>query len=69
MSFKDEFLQDIVDGYNDRVNEQTVRPRMEVCPFEDDFSNWVAGHQEKKRAIICNSPEFMNTPFCGTGCH
>ena len=69
MSFKDEFVGLIDDGFGSRVDSQDCRPAMEVWPEEDDFERWVAWHEDPTRAVICRTPEFKNMPFCGSGFH
>ena len=69
MAIRDEFLDGIERGLGDRVDGANVRPNIEVWPEEDDFSRWVAAHQEKVRSIICRTPEFADTPHCGRGFH
>lgn len=69
MEFKDEFIEDVVGGLTDRIAYMDMRPMVEMWPGEDDFAEWVASHQVRERAVICSTPEFKDTPFCGTGCH
>ncbi|MDA8407679.1 MAG: hypothetical protein M0T73_12605 [Deltaproteobacteria bacterium] len=69
MSATSEFLGNINDGLGQRIEEQNVRPSVEVWPDEDDFGRWVAAHRDPVRSVICNAPEFADTPFCGRGIH
>jgi hypothetical protein len=67
--FKREFINDINSNLAQRIDAAADRPMVEVWPFEDEDSHWIASHQQKERAVICDSPEFRDTPFCGTGAH
>jgi hypothetical protein len=68
-NMKEEFLTEVNDYLEARIEEQGMRPRIEVCPADDDYARWVAYHEAKDRAVICSTPEYKDTPFCGTGCH
>ena len=69
MDIKEEFTKKVKDNLEDRIENSAMRPTMEVWPGEDDFAHWVAYHKAKDRAVICNSPEYKDTPFCGGGSH
>ena len=69
MSIRDDFIRDINDGLGQRIEAQNNRPDIEVWPDEDDFGRWVAAHRDRVRSVICGSPEFADTPFCGRGFH
>jgi hypothetical protein len=69
VSVKSEFIDTVNDSYEDRVNSVDFRPNVEVWPEWDDDSRWVAEHERKARAVICATPEFADTPFCGRGHH
>lgn len=69
MAIKTEFEKKIKDTVGDRIENQGMRPEIEVRPVEDDFGHWVASKEARERAVICNSPEYKDTPFCGTGHH
>ena len=69
MTIKEEFTSKIEDKLEDRIENAGMRPTIEVWPGEDDFAQWVASHKAKDRAVICNSPEYKDTPFCGRGSH
>jgi hypothetical protein len=58
----------IEEGKNDRFNEQLARPGVEVWP-DDEFALWIMRHSDPARSVICSTPEFANTPFCGVGQH
>jgi hypothetical protein len=68
-STKKDFLTKLSSNLDERIEEQEMRPRIEVWPGDDDFAHWVAYHEAKERAVICSTPEYKDTPFCGTGCH
>ncbi|HMK33901.1 MAG TPA: hypothetical protein VK463_02460 [Desulfomonilaceae bacterium] len=67
--FKREFTNDIEVQLSDRIEERSVRPHVEVWPFDDEDAQWYASHSDKSRAVICNTPEFRDLPFCGSGFH
>ncbi len=67
MSFKDEFLSFIRKNQAERFENAASRPLVEVWP--DDDSDWVASHEDPVRQILCMTPEFESTPFCGRGYH
>jgi hypothetical protein len=69
MDYKDEFLREVNDTFVARVEEQSIRPGVEVWPGEDDDAEWVASHERRTQAVVCNTPEYKDTPFCGTGYH
>ena len=66
---KDEFVARIHEGLEVRNDSLNLRPTIEVWPAEDDFGHWVAYHEAKERAVICNTPEYKDTPYCGSGSH
>ncbi len=67
--FKREFTNAIEQNLDERIENRNARPEMEVWPQEDEFGQWVASHENRTRSVICNSPEFRDTPHCGTGEH
>jgi hypothetical protein len=67
MSIKEDLLKSISGDLDRRNEERDMRPLVEVWP--DDFDMWVASHEHKDRSVICNTPEFENTAFCGLGYH
>ncbi len=69
MSIRDDFTNDVKSGAGDRIESASYRPNIEVWPEEDDFGKWVASHQDKVRMVICASPEFADSPYCGRGHH
>jgi hypothetical protein len=62
-------MAEVNNNLDARIEEQGMRPHVEVWPADDEFGRWVAYHKAKERAVICTTPEFQDTPFCGTGCH
>ena len=68
-TLKEEFLTEVNGNLEARIEEQGMRPHIEVWPADDEYARWVAYHEAKDRAVICNTPEYKDTPFCGTGCH
>jgi hypothetical protein len=67
--FKKDFNMQLRERLNERIESQNSRPSVEVWPFEDDFGHWTASHENQARAVICETPEYKDTPFCGTGYH
>lgn len=69
MSLKTEFVREIQDRLDERIDEAGERPTIENWPDEDDFAKWIAYHSPHERPVICATPEFKDTPFCGPGYH
>ncbi len=69
MKIQDEFVEAIKSGLDDRIGESNFRPQVEVWPEEDDFGRWVASHEGRVKGILCQTPEFGSSPFCGRGMH
>ncbi len=67
--FDEDFVRNIDVNLRDRIDNEGMRPTVEVWPADDDFARWVASKEAKARAVICTTPEFKDTPFCGSGCH
>jgi hypothetical protein len=61
MSTKDEFMEEIKN-----IGKRDNRPFIEVWP-DDEFADWVSRHTDKVRNVICHTPEFSATPYCGVG--
>lgn len=66
MSFKKDMMNEIRDGEELRIRNGNDRPSVEVWP-DDEFAEWVLAHEDGVRNIICNTPEFRATPYCGVG--
>jgi len=69
MSMREDFVEAVKGGLAARVEAQETRPNIEVWPEEDDFGRWVASHGDQVMAVICETPEFKDSPFCGRGYH
>ncbi len=69
MAIREEFVDGINEGFGDRIEGANHRPSVEVWPEEDDFGRWVASHEEPVRTVICGTPEFADSPYCGRGYH
>jgi len=67
MSLKNELEESLNRTLDERIFEQGSRPVIEFLP--DDFDLWVASHEDRVRAVLCSTPEFESTPFCGSGLH
>jgi hypothetical protein len=67
--FRADFVDSIRGTADARANEQNIRPQMEVWPFEDDWGHWVLSHEDPARSVVCNTPEFKDSPYCGHGVH
>jgi hypothetical protein len=66
---KKTFLDVLSNSQEERFDNKLTRPEIELWPYDDEFGQWVASHQNKARVIICNTPEFRDTPYCGSGLH
>ncbi len=51
-----------------RFENQWSRPGIEIWP-EDDDAMWLLSHGNPVRDIICATPEYGDSPFCGIGHH
>jgi hypothetical protein len=69
MSVREDFVEAVKGGLGARIADQDTRPAVEVWPEEDGFGRWVASHTDRARAVVCASPEFKDSPFCGRGNH
>ncbi len=58
-----------IEDSDDRIEESSLMPGIEVWPGKGDFADWIAYHVGKERLVICSSPEFRASPFCGIGYH
>lgn len=67
MSLKDDFVRDIRENEGERFESVGFRPSLEYWP--DDFGEWVAAHENPVASVICGTPEFESSPFCGKGYH
>ncbi len=65
----EEFEQEVVDGLEARMTGKKDRPDADDWSEDEDYSDWVATHGDQIRTIICNTPEFKDSPFCGPGPH
>jgi len=68
MSIRSDLMSALNENKESRLEDRDHRPMVEVWP-DDEFGFWVSQHQDRSRHIICNTPEFMDTPFCGVGFH
>jgi hypothetical protein len=68
MSYKQHLQEYLKETLDARVNDQFDRPGVEVWPDDDD-AMWVLSHKDPARDVICSTPEFGDSPFCGTGFH
>ncbi len=67
MSLKKKFLSDIKKTESERFENSGNRPLIEIWP--DDESDWIMSHEDQVRQVLCITPEFESTPFCGKGLH
>jgi len=68
MSYKSHLQEYFNDSYETRLDSHESRPDIEIWPDDDD-AMWVLRHRDPARDIICSTPEFGDSPFCGTGHH
>lgn len=69
MSLKSELVREIEESLDKRIDYAGGRPAIETWPDEDDFAKWIAYHSPQERPVICGTPQFKDTPFCGPGHH
>jgi hypothetical protein len=67
--FAKEFETEVVRRSDSRMMDEGNRPVIETWPEADDFALWVSSHEDKVRCVICATPEFKDSPFCGRGSH
>ena len=68
MSYKNHMSEYLNESREYRTENQFGRPGIEVWPDDDD-AMWVLRHSDPARSVICSTPEFGDSPFCGTGFH
>jgi hypothetical protein len=68
MSYKRHMEEYLKESSEERLNNENDRPHVEVWPDDDD-AMWVLAHSDPARDVICTTPEFANSAFCGTGFH
>lgn len=68
MSYSKHMRDYLDESVQSRFENQHSRPTMEVWPDDDD-AMWVMRHSDSARAVICATPEFGDSPFCGVGSH
>ncbi len=66
MSFRKDIMDTNRDGEGQRAKDEGDPPFMEVWP-DDEFAEWVSAHGDRAGNIICHTPEFRATPYCGVG--
>jgi hypothetical protein len=68
MSYKKHMEDYLKESRETRFESQSSRPSIEIWPDDDD-AMWLLRHSNPTRDIICTTPEFGDSPFCGTGHH
>jgi hypothetical protein len=68
MSYAQHMKDYLDDSVASRFENQSSRPAVEIWPDDDD-AMWVLRHTDPARSVICSTPEFGDTPFCGVGAH
>jgi len=68
MSYRKHLGEYLEESRESRLENQYMRPNVEVWPDDDD-SMWVLRHSNPAMDVICSTPEFGDSPFCGTGFH
>ncbi len=69
MTIQEEFVNAIEETMPVRMEGTGFRSGIEVWPYEDDFGRWVASHEHRVQAVVCETPEYRSSPFCGLGAH
>jgi len=62
-------MKALTDTNEARIEEEMIRPRVEVWPDEDGWAQWVLSHSKSRLSLLCNLPSMQATPFCALGCH
>ncbi len=68
MSYRRHMEEFLKESQEERLENQSARPGIEVWPDDDD-AMWILRHSDASRDVICSTPEFGDSPFCGTGHH
>ncbi len=68
MSYKRHLEEYLNASSETRFENLGSRPGIEIWPDDED-AMWVLRHSDPGRCVICRTPEFRDTPFCGTGHH
>jgi len=68
MSYRTHLAEYLEESREARLDNQYTRPGVEVWPDDDD-AMWILRHSDPARDVICSTPEFGDSPFCGTGFH
>ena len=61
-----DFKKKIKDLLSSRIEEQDTLPRNDAGGL-DDFRQWISEHSDQATGVICDTPEFKDMPFCGSG--
>jgi hypothetical protein len=68
MFYKRDKEEDLKESEETRFENQVSRPGIEIWPDDDD-AMWILRHSDPVRDVVCSTPEFGDSPFCGTGHH
>jgi hypothetical protein len=68
MSYKRDIEDFMEESTEARFETQSNRPGVEIWPDDED-ALWLMRHSDPARAVICRTPEFASSPFCGVGHH
>jgi hypothetical protein len=68
MSYRRHMEDYLKESREERFAARESLPGIEVWPDDDD-AMWLLRHENPERDVICSTPEFGDSPFCGTGYH
>jgi len=52
-----------------RIEEEMIRPRVEIWPDDFEWQQWVSQHDDARRSMLCLLPSMKASPFCAYGYH
>jgi hypothetical protein len=52
-----------------QVEEEAVRPRVEVWPDDVSRQEWIASHEPSRKNLICGLESMRSTQYCAMGYH
>ncbi len=52
MSVREDFVEAVKEGFEERDGAQETRPNVEVWPEEDEFGDGFASHTDRVRTVV-----------------
>jgi hypothetical protein len=64
-----DYMQLLVETNDVRMEEELIRPRVEIWADDFEWQQWVSLHEQRHRSLICHLPSMRASPFCALGLH